>query len=389
MTRSLAGIANSHNILPVYSANSTNMIYPRTMPSYQYSQSDSRPAYSSGWANPYSDDNSPVEAYSLDQSSAYLPAPAPTTATHVYDTPSRWNLPTTRSIEYDSSSYTDQEPSYVTHGLPHIQTDSRVPTATEVVSPLNMTSLQMNLPEAPRVQRTQTSETATPQRQLPMPQPSPALTARNVVDQMQDQRLRSAQIGGGHQMANNTFAKPLLPWIPENDTRSIVPSESVSMPASTHSTASAPPSGTSDFNLGYTAASNTAHNYCSVTDTTSQLQLDFSAPMPFDVMNMPPSAITYSNFRDYRNSVAPPDQPQRQNSQADTCVIKTDMSPKRSSLSGDSSSSYGSVNGHQRTSPSHPRPTGGPDFKMPSRRAPEAKHVSFRHSSTGNVKSNL
>lgn len=390
MTRSLAGLANSHNMLPVYSANSTSMIYPRTMPAYQYHHSDTRPAYSSGWANPYSEDNSPVDSYPLDQSSAYLPAPAlTTTATHTYDTPSRWTLPTTRSVEYDSNSYTDQEPSYVTQSLPHIQTDNRASTATEVVSPLNMTSLQMNLPEPSHTPRYQTSEAATPQRQLPMPQPSPALTARNVVDQMQDQRLRSAQIGGGNQVANNTLVKPLLPWIPEGDARLIAPSGPVSMSASTHSTTSAPPPGASDCTLGYTTAPNAAHNYCSVTDTPSQLQLDFSAPIPFDVMNMPASTTTYSNFRDYRGSVASPNQSQRQPSQSDSCVVKTDSSPKRSSLSGDSSTSYGSINGHQRTSPSHSHPTSGTTFKIPCRGVHESKHVPFRRSPIANVKSNL
>jgi hypothetical protein len=390
MTRSLIGVGNPHSMVPMYSATGGSMICPRTVPAYHYPSSDTKPTCSSDWGNSYSENNSPVEAYALDQSSVYLPAPTLTpTATNVYEGPSRWSLPTTRAVEYESSTYVDQEPSYTTQSLPHIQTDNRVSATTEVLSPLNMSSLQMNLPERSYIPRHQTKETATPQRQLPMPQPSPALTARNVVDKMQDQRLRSAQTRTGNRIANNTFVKPSLPWNADGDTRPIVSPEPVSMPTTTYSTTSAPSSGNIECTLGYAPTSNAVNNYTPVTDTAPQLQLDFSTPMPYDVISIPPSTMAYSNFRDYRGSVSSPTQDHRPSSQSNACAIKSDLSPKRNSLSGVSQTPYTLVNGHQCTSPKHLHSTSRPTFKIPCRGIHEGKHIPFQRSPTSNVRSNL
>jgi hypothetical protein len=386
MARSLAGLAASHSMLPIYSVNGGSILYPRTMPTYQYPQSDAKPiCSSSGWSNPYSED-SPAETFNLEQPSTYLPTSVLTTTSNVYETPSRWSLPTTRSTKYEASTYCDQEPSYVTQSLPHIQTDNRVPTTSDVVSPLNMSSLQANLPEKLPVQRVQVSDTVAPQRQLPMPQPSPAMTARNVVDRMQDQRLRAAQVGAGYHVTNNTFVKPLLPWAADGGTRAIVVSEPVSMPATTHSTTTAPVPSNAECPLVYTSASDTVPNYGSTTDAASQSQLDFSTSIPFDVMSVPPSTITYSNFRDYRSSVSSSTQPPRPSSRSSTCVIKFDTSPKRNQVSIDSANSYPVASGNQRTSP---YPTGAVPFKIAVRGVHEGKRVPFQRSPTSTVKSNL
>jgi hypothetical protein len=389
MTRSLAGLAVTHSMLPVYSVSGESMLYPRTIPAYQYPQSDAKPVYPSGWSNPYSED-SPAETFNLDQPSTYLPTSVlTTTTTNVYETPSRWSLPTTRPTKYDASTYCDPEPSYVTQSLPHSQTDNRVPTTSDIVSPLNMSSLQANLPEKPPVQRIQVPETATPQRQLPMPQPSPALTARNIVDRMQDQRLRAAQVGNGQQIISNTFVKPLLPWAVDGSIRALVVSQPVSMPTTTHSTTVAPVPSTSECGLVYTSASDTVPNYGSTTDAASQSQLDFSTSIPFDVMSMPPSTITYSNFRDYRGSISSSTQPQRPSSRSSTCVVKSDTSPKRNQVSIDSANSYPVASENQRTSPTRPHSTGVVPFRIPCRGVHEGKHVPFQRSPTSTVKSNL
>jgi hypothetical protein len=366
------------------------MVCPRTMPTYQYPQPDAKPVYPSGWANPYSDDNSPVETYGLDHSSAYLPAPTLTTTTsNVYEAPNRWSLPTTRSAEYEPSTYADQEPAYVTHGLPHVQPDNRVPTTNEILSPLNMSSLQMNLPERSHVQRIQVPETATPQRQLPMPQPSPALTARNVVDQMQDQRLRSAQVGTTHQISNTTFVKSALPWNTDGDTRATISSEPILVSRTAHNISPASRPSTAECTLEYPQASTSIHSYNAMTDTASQLQLDFSTTLPFDVMSMPASTITYSNFRDYRGSVPSPTLSQRPNSHPNACIVKSNNSPKRNSLSDDSPRSYASTSGHQCTSPNHSHSTDTSALKTPCRGPHEGKHAPFRSSPRPSVKSNL
>jgi hypothetical protein len=389
MSRSLAGLAATHSMLPIYSVSSGSMVYPRTMPAYQYPQSDAKPVYPSGWSNPYSED-SPAETFNLDQPSTYLPTSVlTTTTTNVYETPSRWSLPTTRPTKYEASTYCDPEPSYVTHSLPHSQTDNRVPTTSDVVSPLTMSSSQTNLPEKPLLQRVQVSETATPQRQLPMPQPSPALTARNVVDRMQDQRLRAAQVGNGQHVTSNTFVKPLLPWAADGGLRALVVSEPASMSTTTHGTTAAPIPITSECNLVYTAASDTVPHYGSTTDAASQSQLDFSTSIPFDVISMPPSTITYSNFRDYRGSISSPAQPQRPCSRSSTCVVKTDTSPKRNQVSIESANSYPTASENQRTSPTRPHPTGAVPFRIPCKSVQEGKRVPFQRSPTSTVKSNL
>jgi hypothetical protein len=383
MARGLAGLADTHSMLPIYSVSNGSMVFPRTMPAYQYPQSDAKPVYPSGWSNPYSED-SPAETFNLDQPSTYLPTSVlTTTTTNVYETPSRWSLPTTRPTKYEASAYCDPEPSYVTHGLPHSQTDNGVPTTSDVVSPLTISSLQTNLPEKSLLQRVQVLETATPQRQLPMPQPSPALTARNVVDRMQDQRLRAAQVGNGQHVTSNIFVKPLLPWAADGGLRALVVSEPASMPTTTHGTAAAPVPTTSECNLVYTTASDTVPHYGSTTDAASQSQLDFSTSIPFDIMSMPPSTITYSNFRDYRSSISSSSQPQRSCSRSSTCVVKSDTSPKRNQVSIDS------ANSNQRTSPTRPHPTGAVPFRISGKNIQEGKRVPSQRSPTSTVKSNL
>jgi hypothetical protein len=389
MGRSLAGLAATHSMLPIYSVSSGSMVYPRTIPAYHYPQSDAKPVYPSGWSNPYSED-SPAETFNLDQPSTYVPTSAlTTTATNLYETPSRWSLPTARPTKYEATTYCDPEPSYVTLSLPHSQTDNQVPITSDVVSPLTMSSLQTNLPDKSLLRRVQVSETAAPQRQLPMPQPSPALTARNVVDRMQDQRLRTAQIGNGQQVTSNTFVKPLLPWAVDGGLRALVVSEPASMPTTTHGTTAAPVPSTSACNLVYTTASDTVPHYGSTTDAASQSQLDFSTSIPFDVMSMPPSTITYSNFRDYRSSISSSAQPQRPSSRSSTCVVKSDTSLKRNQVSIDSANSYPIASENQRTSPTRPHPTGAVPFTISCRGAQEGKRVPFQRSPTSTVKSNL
>jgi hypothetical protein len=388
MSRSLVGLAATHSMVPIYSVNSGSMLYPRTIPAYQYPQSDAKPVYPSGWSNSYSED-SPAETFNLDQPSTYLPTSVLTTTTNVYETPSRWSLPTTRPTKYEASTYCDPEPSYVTQSLPHSQTDNGVPTTSDVVSPLTISSLQTNLPEKSLLQRVQVSETAAPQRQLPMPQPSPALTARNVVDRMQDQRLRTAQIGNGQHVTSNTFVKPLLPWAADGGLRAPVVSEPASMPTTTHGTTVAPVPSTSECNLVYTTASDTVPHYGSITDAASQSQLDFSTSIPFDVISMPPSTITYSNFRDYRSSMSSSVQPQHSCSRSSTCVVKSDTSPKRNQVSIDSANSYPIASENQRTSPTRPHPTGAIPFRIPCKSVQEGKRIPFQRSPTSTVKSNL
>jgi hypothetical protein len=80
-----------------------------------------------------------------------------------------------------------------------------------------------------------------PQRtQLPLPQPSPAQTSRNVVDQLQDQRLRSGQAIGGSSLSNGGFVKPPLSFA-----SALLAQNNTSVPASTTDTA--PPPAYSNF----------------------------------------------------------------------------------------------------------------------------------------------
>jgi hypothetical protein len=203
-------MTNGYNVTSLYPGNDYNTPYSRQ----QYPQLDTKPSYPSAWTEPYSEDTSPIENYGINQAAAYLSNPlsnpASMSSASMYPPSYRWTSPNPKPLQHGTNSCFNQNSSFPTHGLPYEVSSSRLNTSSKALSPLNMGSMQMALPERPHPRQLQHSDASVPRRQLPIPQPSPAQTSRNVVDQLQDARLRSAQASTIDSRAS--FAKPVLSW---------------------------------------------------------------------------------------------------------------------------------------------------------------------------------
>ena len=200
-------IANSQAFM-LYSSPASPV---RARPSTYPPAFDTKSAYpqTPWYSSPYdSGETSPVETYGLDQSTAYLPAPNPMSYNGNYD----W----TSDNRPSQSAYLGHDPSI--NGLPCLQHNIRAAVSSEALSN-SMGTLQLAMPERPN---TRSGLAASQRPQLPIPQPSPAQATRNVVDRLQDQRLRSARsVGGSFSLNTGGFVKPLLPSTSDVDVQII------------------------------------------------------------------------------------------------------------------------------------------------------------------------
>ncbi|CAO2658011.1 Nn.00g072710.m01.CDS01 [Neocucurbitaria sp. VM-36] len=338
IAHSLTSLATGNRMVPLYSANTS--LYSRPISAHQYPPLDTKPVYPPTWTVPYSEDTSPIDTYNLDQPGTYLTNTTPLNNTNMYAQPCRWTHPVTKPLHQETGAYVDQGSPYPTNGLPYIQTNLRS-TATEPLSPLNMSSLQLSLPERPRARPLHASEGTAPQRQLPIPQPNPAQTSRNVVDQLQDQRLRSAQANNASAMSTGaSFAKPLLPWSPADGDNQINASEAT------------PPTGTlsitSETAIGYLPTTSIADEVITAS-APPQINFNFSTSNLLEAMNAPAPTSTYSNFRDFRTPQPKASQMERHNSQNNVYSFNSDHTLKRHSLGGETSNDYMLVGGHRYT----------------------------------------
>ncbi|KAF3037947.1 hypothetical protein E8E12_005225 [Didymella heteroderae] len=300
MAQSLATMASAHDMMPLYSQDTK----------FTYSQLDAKAAYAPEWSAPYGEDASPIDNYSFDQSAAYLPSPTISAGSNMYGSSYRWTHSTARQSQPTTNYYSDYSHSYITNGLPYLQTDVEPAVAPEPVSPLNMSSLQLTLPERPRRREAQLTEMPiTPTcRYLPKPQPKPGHGLHHALDQQQGQRLRSSQTIATQSFGNGTpsyasgcFAKPLLPWAATN--------ENLMNAANEASTSAVPPpitpfaplnanDASPDFSPQGTSAADTSN----ATNIASKTEINFGT-LPFlDPSNMTaPTPPAYSNFRESRN----------------------------------------------------------------------------------------
>jgi hypothetical protein len=336
IAQSLTGMAHSNRMLPMYSTTTSNAMYARPISSQTYAQLDAKPAFPSAWTiPPYSEEISSVETYGLGQSSAYLTnpmpmsTPMPMTNSNMYNPGCRWTHPTTRAFQQAPNLYYDQETSY--NGLSY--ESSHTVRDTDLDSPLNMTSLRMALPDRPHPRRSSGADGIAPQRQLPFPQPpNPVQTSRkNVLDELQGQRLRSGQAASVSSMGRSAFfVKPLLNLSAHNSSQiNVSTATSSATPVSMPNTAD----GALDF-LATTATDRDA----SVPGTT-QLQLNFNSPALFDPLITPAPSASYSTFREER-----PHMP-RQNSETNLYSFNPDSATKRNSTDGEESHDCKLVNG--------------------------------------------
>ncbi|KAL5391405.1 hypothetical protein DPSP01_001275 [Paraphaeosphaeria sporulosa] len=228
------------------------------------------------YSSPFnSEETSPVENYGLDQSSAYLPTQHSVAYNGGYDWSTDAKPATNSYLGPDSTMY---------RGLPYAQHNIRNVASSDALSH-SMTSLQLTLPERPH---TRSGLPVSQRPHLPIPQPSPAQTTRNVVDQLQDRRLRSVQAMGGSSLSNGGFVKPPLPFSSDTDVHGTTTVEVLS----TQITSSAPASTTDT--LSCFANTTTSTEAIPVTPAP---QFDFSTSPLFDAMPAP-AQPAYSNFRD-------------------------------------------------------------------------------------------
>ncbi|KAF2006762.1 hypothetical protein P154DRAFT_481696 [Amniculicola lignicola CBS 123094] len=297
-----------NQMMPMYHAASSPM-YSRGVPAghIQYHGLNPKTAMQN-WTVSYPEDSSPVDAYGIDQTGAYLSNP--NAMPQVYGDNYRWHQ-TEPKAPHSGLIYGQEASvpaSYAAHGLPCINTSSlRGVAATEPVSPLNMTALQstlpISLPERPHSRQVHVpvTDATAPQRRLPAPQPSPAQTSRNAVDQLQDQRLRTAPMLA-------SCVKPAIAWNTSFNINAAGIQSSSSSDTSSSDLVPTPVSVSSgsDGGMGYlpvTTSSSLSDVPTEPTATSSgsnqQPALNFTTTNLLDAMPAPPNQSTYSNFRDY------------------------------------------------------------------------------------------
>jgi hypothetical protein len=386
MAHSLSGMANSHNIMSIYTAGGNNTLYPRPVSAQQYSQLDTKSVYPSGWTVPYSEDTSPVDTYNLDQPTAYLPNPTPMPTTNVYGPSCRWTHPIAKPLHH-GNTYFDSDSSY--NGLPYSHSNGRLTTASDGISPLNtgMSSLNLSLPERPHPRQHHPLESNVPQRQLPMPQPSPAQNSRNIVDQLQDARLRSTHGIGASTLDNrSSFAKPLIPWSADAENHINVTEATASDNAAQVMAPTQLPDNT-DGAMSYLPATTSMTDDTIATSTASQLQLNFSTAGLLDSMNVSAPANTYSFLRESRPSRTSPSQMPRQSSQSDLYSYNTGNTSKRNSFGGESSNESTLVSGHRYTPLSHSQSQSSPGSHNMHRESCQSRSVQLHRASMSNLNS--
>ncbi|KAF1965026.1 hypothetical protein BU23DRAFT_575231 [Bimuria novae-zelandiae CBS 107.79] len=329
-----------HNLAQMASSNTLMLYNPpanpaRSRPLTYPSGLDTKSIYpqSAWYTSPYnSEETSPMEAYGLDQSTTYLPNQSPITCSSSYG----WSTDSKPAV----NNYPGHDSLYRAHGLPYIQHNVRAAASSETLSN-SMTSLQLTLPERPH---TRSGLPLSQRPQLPIPQPSPAQTSRNVVDQLQDQRLRSARAMGGSSFSSGGFIKPLLPLHNDNDAQITATTEALAAQISTST-----PISTSDSVACYSGTLSATTDEVPVSTAP---QFNFSTSPLFDAMSAP-AQPSYSNFRDSQDYSKPANSPStnsttpmtRQISQNNLYSIGTSSS-SRSSLGGNGSTL---VSGHRYT----------------------------------------
>jgi hypothetical protein len=332
IAQSLTGMANSNEVIPIYSVATNESTYPRQATNQACTPLDTKSIYPPTWTVPYAEDTSPVETYDLGQSISYIADNVPVTNSSLYG-PSyhRWTCPTSRSFQQATNVYFDQDPYPNVHDLMYTANKNRITETGEPLSPMNMSSLGMALPPRPHPHRYgATDEVA---RQLPFPQPNPAQTSRNALDNLQNQRLRSGQ------GSSTSFTRILQPWNPNND--------SIANATTTTSIEnSAPVAATTDGALGFLATAAVEDN-ASVAGTATSPELNFSLPSLLDTKAVSAPINKYSNFRESRNQCKASGNITRHDSHTNLYSYDTHDTPKRNPSSEENSEERKLVNGHQ------------------------------------------
>ena len=315
---------------PFYSMPANEPTYTRPASSQTYPPVDAKPMHPSTWTVPYPEDASPVETYGLEQQTSFLPSNVSVPPSNFYDSSYRWTYPSGRPLQQASNGYYDQDPYTGIHGLPYAANKHRIAVPSEPLSPMNMSSLEMTLPSRPHRRYCAPDGVA---RQLPFPQPNPAQTSRNAVDNLQDQRLRSSQGG------STSFMRPLQPWNPNHD---VLVNSTTTTPTGSSAPTPAATDGALEM-LATTAIEGDAGTTCAPTSP----ELNFSTSTLLEAMTASAPGSKYSNFRESRSQGRTSRQITRQDSHTNLYSYNTFNSTNRDTVSDASSDDCKLVNGRQ------------------------------------------
>ena len=334
-------------MMPMYNAGAP--LYSRAG-HYAYPQLDTKSVYPSAWTVPCSEETSPVETYNLDQPGAYLPNQVAMAAPNTYGSNYRWSQASAKTYPGGGPTYLEHEhvSVYGPHGISYMH-NSAPSTASEAFSSLNMSSLQLSLPADSHPQSTHPSDqTASQQRQLPIPMPSPAQTSRNVVDQLQDQRLRSAQAMGRSSRTNSgAFSKLGLPFNSGCEVQIVTTTEENASDLATQVTASAPMPNTTDPAISFLPIATSVSEDAAPGST--QTQLNFSALTLHEGMPASAKPTTYSNFRNYKLPTSSPTETMPNLARHDSQTNLYSFSPESKRHLAGSANDSALVSGHQYT----------------------------------------
>jgi hypothetical protein len=400
MAQSLATMASTHDLMPLcsvggngpYQRNVQNHSYPQLDTKVAYGQHDAKPAYAQNWSAPYGEDTPPIDNYSFDQSATYLQPPTTLAGSNMYGSSYRWTQPATRQTQPTTSYYPDYSHSYITNGLPYLQTNLRLAVAPEPVSPLNMTSLQLTLPERPCQRQMQPTEVPiTPtRRQLPKPQPNPGHGLHHALDQQQGQRLRSSQTIDTPSFSNATpytsssFVKPLLSWAIANENLMNAVNEATTSDMPPPATPVAPLNAT-DASPGTPPPVPSSADTSSATNDASTTELNFNTLPLLDPSSMTaPTPPAYSNFRESRDLSASSTNLPRDGSSSGLYTF--DGSSRWPSCPGDTSSGT-LVSGRQYTPLSHP--SDQPSLESLTRESFGSRNIPLHRASMSNLNSSF
>jgi hypothetical protein len=373
IAQSLTGMAQSSGVMPIYPETPNSPTYSR-MASSHYPQLDTKPIFPSTWNVPYSGDTSPVENYGLDQSAGYSSDPVAMTHPNMYTASCRWTYPPSRPYPPATSMYYDQQSAYSTHGLPYTTPSNVQSTAmNEPTSPMNMSSLQLTLPERPRYRM---PEVAAPRRHLPAPQPNPTQISRNALDNLQDQRLRSGQANTSSMSTGGAFMKPPS-WSSSSGTQ-------VSVPSTTTIDASLNMPTTADGALNFLATAAIGVDANTV-GTTPQFELNFTSSPLIDGITAAVPTAPYSNFRASRSYRQSSTQVTRHDSHTNLYSLAPNKPTKRDSLHEDDFEDCKLVNGRQYTPLTHLQPQTSSAPESLQRESFENRNVPLHRSSLGNL----
>ncbi|KAF2017558.1 hypothetical protein BU24DRAFT_449210 [Aaosphaeria arxii CBS 175.79] len=208
------------NLTPMVPTCVSMPIHSRPISQPHYPQIVTSQPFQPTWTIPYSEDTSPIEAYNQDTAGIFMPSTQ--MISNVYDQGYRWHQDNHRAaqnlrcLEHDSGS------SSMSDGMTQISAPPVLIAAPvdplSPLSPLNMTSIEsalpLTLPKRPHPPQNQMQilDTSAPQRRLPIPQPSSTPASRNIVDQMQDQRLRASSISTNDATTKTSLYRKLPLW---------------------------------------------------------------------------------------------------------------------------------------------------------------------------------